>query len=264
MPAESFVAGLGDEAITLWDRLQVNGAFAYDHDPLSSLSVGERADVASFAAFADLQGLILDIGCGPQVLPAYARGHEASFVGIDPLRGSQPRDFHFAVAIGEFLPFEDEQFDRVLFATSLDHCIDPIRTLREAVRVLKADGQVVVWTWDPDDARGGVTEPVSSLASRARATISRVRNALSPSEVTAGPVLGPTFAEAGTDSQRLAEVSTTRGSMILEVPEGAIDPFHAHHPTGSAVLEWMNAAGLIANQLERPLPHHLLIRGLPR
>src|ERR1700751_5612594 len=100
----------------LWKEVEADGARAYELAPPSSLSVGEREDARLFAEFSRLQGLILDIGCGPQALPSYAEGAAEGFVGIDPLRGEQPRPFAFAQAIAEYLPFRDGLFDRVLYA----------------------------------------------------------------------------------------------------------------------------------------------------
>ena len=80
---------------------------AYATDPPSSLSVGQRPDAEAFAAFCELRGLVLDVGCGIQAMPTYGRGLGDGFVGIDPLRGERERAFAFVQAIAEFLPFRD-------------------------------------------------------------------------------------------------------------------------------------------------------------
>ena len=67
----------------LWGQLQANGEQAYEIDPPSSLSVGVRADAQAFAEFSDLQGLVLDVGCGVQALPSYGRPRR-------PARGHRP------------------------------------------------------------------------------------------------------------------------------------------------------------------------------
>ena len=64
-----------------------------------------------------------------------------TFVGIDPRpRGRASAAFRFVQGIGEYLPFADGSFDRVLFATSLDHVLSPVRSLSEARRVLARTG----------------------------------------------------------------------------------------------------------------------------
>jgi SAM-dependent methyltransferase len=132
----------------LWERVEANGLVAYRNDPGANLSVGPRDDCRAFAAFAELEGLVLDVGCGPQRLPSYAADFQGSLVGIDPLLGELPRTFAFVRGIGEYLPFRPSVFDRVLFATSLDHALLPTLALAEARRVVKPSGTVIVWIED--------------------------------------------------------------------------------------------------------------------
>jgi ubiquinone/menaquinone biosynthesis C-methylase UbiE len=47
--------------------------------------------------------------------------------------------------LSEFLPFRSQAFDHVVFATSLDHIIDPARALHEALRVCRAGGEIDIW-----------------------------------------------------------------------------------------------------------------------
>ena len=59
------------------------------------------------------------------------------------------RGFAFVQGIAEYLPFRDGVFDRVLFATSLDHMLSPRRAIAEARRVVRPDGLVCVWHGEP-------------------------------------------------------------------------------------------------------------------
>ena len=136
----------------LWEQLQSNGERAYQADPQLHLSVRERRDARLFAEFADLQGLVLDVGCGVQALPSYARGLAGELVGIDPLRGERDRGFEFVQGVAEYLPFRDHSFDRVLFATSIDHVLVPELAVAEARRVCNVDGYVCVWFGEVGDA----------------------------------------------------------------------------------------------------------------
>jgi len=69
--------------------------------------------------------------------------------GIDPLKGDKERRFDFIHGIAEELPFKDNEFDGVLFATSLDHVKNPDIALKEAIRVSKK--YIFVWiTLRPD------------------------------------------------------------------------------------------------------------------
>ena len=46
--------------------------------------------------------------------------------------------------IAETLPFADQQFDRVLLDSAIDHLGDPQMAIREMTRVVKANGRVVI------------------------------------------------------------------------------------------------------------------------
>jgi len=129
----------------IWETLQANGAAVYADDPAGNLSIGDRSDAQAFGEFSQIAGRVLDVGCGPQELPSYSGGE---FFGIDPLAGG-PRSFAFVQGIAEYLPFRDASFDRVLFATSLDHMLSPRRAIAEARRVLTQDGRLCIWHGEP-------------------------------------------------------------------------------------------------------------------
>jgi SAM-dependent methyltransferase len=194
----------------LWEQLQANGAAAYDAEPASNLSVGDRSDARHFGDFAQLSGRVLDVGCGPQARPSYVPDLPGvELFGIDPLRGVATRDFAFVRGLAEYLPFADGAFDRVLFATSLDHLLDPERALRESARVLAPHGRVIVWSGLLPEARlrRGANAVLGTLVGAAR----RVRGG--------GPEAPPT-------------------------PDGAIDPFHFDHPGIDEIEAWIADAGL--------------------
>jgi SAM-dependent methyltransferase len=137
-----------DGRLAIWEEVERNGLVSYEADPEHNLSVTERAVTVAFGRFADLRGLVLDVGCGPQTRPSYAHEFEGRFVGIDPLRGEESRDFDFVQGLGEYLPFRAGIFDRVLFATTLDHMVSARRALLEAKRVVHPRGEIVVWSGD--------------------------------------------------------------------------------------------------------------------
>jgi len=234
----------------LWEALQANGEEAYELDPPSSLSVGERDDVRAFAAFADLRGVVLDVGCGPQRIPSYAVGMAGELVGIDPLTGEQPRDFAFVKGIAEYLPFADGSFDRVLFATSLDHVLSPELTLAEARRVTRRGGAVVVWL--------GEQAPPPTVAARAGMAIRMLRRG-----DVRGVAAGARHALRGAPAQTAMTVRTPAATMTFEVPQGAVDAFHVAHPDAATVEAWLRAAGLAVEAVQRPLSGHCFIRARP-
>jgi SAM-dependent methyltransferase len=145
---------LNNEIWKVWQQLQDNGVVAYENNPVANLGIGPRKDFISFGEFCNYKGLILDIGVGPQELPThfeYVKSqHPYQFIGLDPLVGQQPRKFAFVQGLGEYLPFREKLFDQVLYATSLDHFINPVETLLEAKRVLKNGGEICIWIGEKD------------------------------------------------------------------------------------------------------------------
>ena len=232
----------------LWEALQANGASAYERDPPNNLSLGEREDVRAFARFAQLEGRVLDVGCGPQELPSYATRLNGEFVGIDPLMGRQPRRFAFVKGIAEYLPFADATFDRVLFATSIDHVLSPQLAVAEAARVTRPGGDVVVWVAEPPPPRSSrdrARQAVRWLMHGELRPIARAIRAALP-ERSLGDAM--------------VRVRTAGATMTFEVPEGAVDAFHFSHPDAALIEQWLRAAGLAVDAIERPLPEQCFIR----
>lgn len=87
--------------------------------------------------------LSLDIGCGD-----YKRGN----VGIDKYRfspeiGAQTHFFKTkadVIAIGEYLPFKSECFDRIVSFHVIEHSANPELFLKEAIRVCKNGGFIII------------------------------------------------------------------------------------------------------------------------
>jgi SAM-dependent methyltransferase len=145
---------MSSELWDAWHVLQQNGAVSYEQDPEHNLGVGEREDYLAFSRFCRLDGRVLDVGCGPQAWPTHFEVHAPGtrFVGVDPLVGSSPAAYTQLRALAEHLPFRDASFDHAVFATTLDHFVDPAAALREATRVLRPEGRVEVWLGHKDAA----------------------------------------------------------------------------------------------------------------
>jgi SAM-dependent methyltransferase len=133
--------GLGVE----WETKQELGEHEYS---------GARATgiARRFARFADVNGIVLDVGSGVEPRPGYLEPREGrTYVGLDPLVGTARRDFDFVQGIAERLPFGDETVDGAISATMLDHVPDPARVLDEIRRVLRREGRLAVWIGVVDD-----------------------------------------------------------------------------------------------------------------
>jgi SAM-dependent methyltransferase len=132
----------------LWQGLLEYNRESYAGFPVHSCSVQGHPSAALFSCFvkAFLRGDVLDIGCGPQPVPLYLQHYAPDRVyGLDPISTADEHPFHFYQGVAEFLPWNDASFDVVIAATSLDHVLFLDKALREIHRVLKKDGEFLVW-----------------------------------------------------------------------------------------------------------------------
>jgi SAM-dependent methyltransferase len=93
---------------------------------------------------------LLDVGCAHADFEAWARPHLASYTGIEPSKALLPRNraeggaFRLLRGKAEKLPCPAHSADLVLLKEVLDHCYDPSAVLREAGRVLRPGGCVLL------------------------------------------------------------------------------------------------------------------------
>lgn len=99
---------------------------------------------------------VLDIGCGT----AWVADHFARYVGVDlhadaVVEGRRRGRGVVLADVEHPLPFRDGCFDAALLKDLLEHTLDPVAVVREARRVLRADGLLYVsspdaqrWVWD--------------------------------------------------------------------------------------------------------------------
>jgi SAM-dependent methyltransferase len=142
------VKELAGKAFSLWLQCQEAGEKTYEQEPIQNLAIEGHRSVGMFDSFVScyLKGNILDIGCGPQRLPYYLKNYPLEHIaGIDPIGEPKDRDFKFIKGFAEFLPWDDNSFDRVIVSTSLDHMIHLEKALDEIYRVLKKDGLFITW-----------------------------------------------------------------------------------------------------------------------
>ena len=97
-----------------------------------------------------IHGLVLDVGCGPGDYLAWLNAREV--IGLDPIIYAVLTAKNFApvvMADAHFLPFRDEVLDCISMIHVIEH-VEPHRVLREAKRVLKPEGRIVIITPDGD------------------------------------------------------------------------------------------------------------------
>jgi SAM-dependent methyltransferase len=94
---------------------------------------------------------VLEIGCGPSGI-IFQIDTAKSRIGIEPMDLSNLIDEDWKKTIvkkgvGEELPFEDDRFDIVISFNALDHAINPERVIRETHRVLRGNGNFLLWIY---------------------------------------------------------------------------------------------------------------------
>jgi SAM-dependent methyltransferase len=117
-----------------------------------------QAEVHALRRLVPAKGRGLEIGVGTGRFAAPL----GIATGIDPaaamLRIAKERHISVCQAVGETLPFRDGAFDFALLVTVLCFVEDPAPLLREAIRVVKPGGHVIVGFIDKDTALGKLYE----------------------------------------------------------------------------------------------------------
>lgn len=94
---------------------------------------------------------ILDVGCGLGMYTSKLHALGARVFGIDVqtwrLEEAQRRTnlTTFVLAFSEALPFPDDSFDAVLLHEVVEHVNDDVQTIREAHRVIKRGGCIIIF-----------------------------------------------------------------------------------------------------------------------
>src|SRR5690242_9534072 len=100
-----------------------------------------NADIRTGVVLNAVRGRLLDIGCGTNRLVARYRENGGEGLGVDvyPWPGADQ-----IVEDTSRLPYPDASFDTVSFVACINHIPYRIDVLREARRLLKPGGQVVL------------------------------------------------------------------------------------------------------------------------
>lgn len=99
-------------------------------------------------------GTILDVGCGVHGKPHYLHAFsDSQIAGLDPLKAIEPVNFVRHVGIGEYLPWENNSFDTIISATAIDHVLSLEKSFEEMVRILKPEGQILMWVGSVDGSK---------------------------------------------------------------------------------------------------------------
>jgi len=131
---------------TVWDFLQECEYKDYQISSEGIFSDDTRVVAKILSGFLPkiISGKCLDVGSGCLAKPAYMN-NEIDWYGIDPYFGDKKKEYPFVQGISEKLPFKNKVFDGVFFGTSLEHCLDPIKAIKESLRVLRKGGKLAIW-----------------------------------------------------------------------------------------------------------------------
>lgn len=136
-------------------RRTVQAEFTRQAEPFArsqALRAPELTQRIVEALGARAEGRVLDLACGPGVLTAALCQRARRVTGLDltprvlevARRGADPERADFALGPAEWTPFADGSFDGVTIRLALHHVEDPAAVLREARRVTRPDGRLVV------------------------------------------------------------------------------------------------------------------------
>jgi 2-polyprenyl-3-methyl-5-hydroxy-6-metoxy-1,4-benzoquinol methylase len=110
----------------------------------------EKVDLEVRSLHAVREGRLLDLGCGSDawLTAMQALGWRVEGLDADPRAVRAAAERGLAVRCGslEQQHFPGETFDAVNLNNVIEHLPDPIRTLKECVRILRPEGTLVVWT----------------------------------------------------------------------------------------------------------------------
>lgn len=205
--------------------LNNNGYLSYIFLRDESLSLNGRDDVKNFRGYIQSHlsaGILLDVGCGTLRLPGYLNFEKKSkfeFYGLDPI---DDRSFLGTRVVGcaEYMPFDDSQFDAVVFGTSLWHVCSLEKTMAECYRILNNGGKVLIW-----------------MSDRSRPWKKRMKRWLKKKFFNV---------KARYRSDKFVIYPNW---TVFYVPEGAVDPFHSYKENPRKTVALMDTQGFQHNDI---------------
>lgn len=95
----------------------------------------------------NLNGSILDVGCGSQPFRTLLHVEKTKYTGLDFIDAKSKFGYQNSDTVyynGEVFPFEDSVFDNVLCTETLEHIASPSWFISEISRVLKPNGTLIM------------------------------------------------------------------------------------------------------------------------
>ena len=93
-----------------------------------------------------IDGNIIDIGCGDGRVGKMMADYSRNIVLTDVYENPHVKETGLRFELGQtdYLPFPDNVFDNALLLTVLHHSDDPLAVIREAYRIVRPEGRVIV------------------------------------------------------------------------------------------------------------------------
>lgn len=161
-PKDGISAEVDGNSFSLTDVQRIYDT-AYEHDGLMGTDLDKTYDQVTKSTLLQFgQSLpgkrILDLGTGVGNLWNYVDDEvEGYAVDLSPVGAAKARErfpqLVVSAAVGEHLPFNDNFFDIVVAADTLEHTFDPERTIAEIRRVLRPGGILAASFPIPDSLR---------------------------------------------------------------------------------------------------------------
>ncbi|MCG3219631.1 MAG: methyltransferase domain-containing protein [Candidatus Heimdallarchaeota archaeon] len=104
--------------------------------------------------------IILDLGGGTGQVAKHLVKYAKETVIVDPSvsmiekANKKSTKIKTTLGVAEKIPYPDNYFDKVLIYDALHHMQEPITGLKEAIRVLKPDGKLIIGEIDPRSIGG--------------------------------------------------------------------------------------------------------------
>lgn len=112
----------------------------------------EKISLQMIKRHAKKNGKFLDVGCGIGYFLSHLKSIQPNmeYFGVDYSKYNLAKARHYAKVkwcdLNQNIPFDKSSFDTVYMAEVIEHLVDPDRVLREAHRVLKKKGTLIVTT----------------------------------------------------------------------------------------------------------------------